>query len=78
MNASAGSFSTNCIKHRSCFTNRQMKESSSRSLIKGLPRILAKTHIKMLKKYRVLNGKVWAGNDEFVKMIPRCTKRFFF
>jgi hypothetical protein len=38
----------------------------------------AKTHVEMLKKYRVLNGMVWASDDEFIKMIPRCAKRFFF
>ena len=58
MNVSAGSLSTNSIKYRSCFTNRQMKESSPRGLINGLHRILAKTHIKMLKKDRVLNSKL--------------------
>jgi hypothetical protein len=47
-----------------------MKENSSRGCIKRFPRIVAKTHIKMLKKYRVLNGKVRANDDEFIKMIP--------
>ena len=70
MNASAGSLSTNSIKHSPCFTSRQMKESSSRGCIKGFHGILAKTHIKMLKKYRVLNGKVRASDDEVIKMIP--------
>ena len=70
MNASAGSDSINSIKHRPCFTSRQMKKSSSRGCIKEFPRILAKTHVKMLKKYRVLNDKVWASDDEFIKMIP--------
>ena len=70
MNASVGSLSTNSIKHKSCFTSRQMKESSSRGLIKGLRRILAKNHIKMLKKYRVLNGKVWASDDETINTFP--------
>ena len=70
MNASVGSLSTNSIKHSPFFTSRQMKESSSRGCIKGFPRILAKTHVKMLKKYRVLNGKVWASDDEVIKMIP--------
>ena len=78
MNATTWSDSTNSIKHRPCFTNRQMKKSSSRGYIKGFPRILAKTHVKMLKKYRVLNGKVRASDDEFIKTIPRCTKGFFF
>jgi len=55
-----------------------MKKSSSRGCIKGFPRILAKTHVKMLKEYRVLNGKVWASEDEFIKTIPRCTERFLF
>jgi len=55
-----------------------MKESSSIGCIKGFYGILAKTHVKMLKKYRVLNGKVWPSDDEFIKMIPRCTKGFFF
>ena len=63
MNASAGSLYTNSNKHSPCFTSRQMKESSSRGCIKGFPRILAKTHVKMLKKYRVINGKVWASDD---------------
>jgi hypothetical protein len=35
-----------------------MKESSSRSYIKEFHGVLAKTHVKILKKYRVLNGKV--------------------
>ena len=60
MNASAGSLSTNSIKHSLCFTSRSMKESSSRGCIKGFPGILAKTHVKILKKYRVWNGKVRA------------------
>jgi hypothetical protein len=47
-----------------------MKESFFRGYIKGFPGILAKTHVKMLKKYMVLNGKVWASDDEFIKMIP--------
>ena len=70
MNASAESDSTNSIKHRPCFTSRQMKKSSSRGCIKGFPGILAKIHVKILKKYRVLNGKVWASEDEFIKMNP--------
>ena len=78
MNASVGSLSTNSIKQSPCFTSRQMKKSSSRGCIKGFPGILAKTHVKMLKKYKVLNGKVWASEDEFIKTIPQCTKRFFF
>ena len=78
MNASAESLSTNSIKHRPCFTSRQMKESSSRGLIKGLHGILAKTHIKMLKKYQVLNGKVQASDDEVIKMISCYGMRFFF
>jgi hypothetical protein len=55
-----------------------MKESSSKGCIKGLLGILAKTHVKILKKYRVLNGKVRASDDEFIQTIPRCAKRFFF
>jgi hypothetical protein len=47
-----------------------MQESSSRGCIKGFPGILAKTHVKILKKYRVFNGKVRASDDEFIKMIP--------
>jgi hypothetical protein len=43
---------------------------ASRGCIKGFHGILAKTQVKMLKKYRVLNGKVWASDDEFIKMIP--------
>ena len=78
MNASAGSLSTNSIKHSPCFTSRQMKESSSRDCIKGLRRILAQTYIKMLKKHWAWNTKGWASDDEFIKTIPRCAKRFFF
>ena len=78
MIASVGSFSTNLIKHRPCFTSRQMKESSSRGCIKGFHGFLAKTHVKMLKKYRVLNGMVRASDDEVIKMIARCARRFFF
>ena len=70
MNANVGSFSTNLIKHRPYFTSRQMKESSSKGCIKGFYGILVKTHIKMLKKYMVLNGKVWASDDEFIKNDP--------
>ena len=70
MNASAGSLSTYSMKHKFCFTNTQMKESSSRGCIKGFPGILAKTHVKMLKKYRVLNGKVRASDDEVIKTSP--------
>ena len=70
MNASVGSLSTNSIKHGPCFTSRQMKEISSRGCIKGLCRILAKTHIKMLKKYRILNGKVRASDDETINTFP--------
>ena len=69
MNASAGSLSTISIKHSPCFTSRQMKESSSRGYIKGFHGILAKIHVKILKKYRVLNGKVRASDDEFIKTI---------
>ena len=78
MNASAGSLSTNSIKHSPYITSRQMKESSSRGCIMEFHGILAKTHVKILKKYRVLNGKVQASDDEFIKMIPRCTKGLFF
>jgi hypothetical protein len=35
-----------------------MKESSSRGCIKGFPKILAKTHVKMLNEYWVWNSKV--------------------
>ena len=51
-----------------------MKESSSRGCIKGFPGILAKNHVKMLKKYRVFNGKVRASDDESLKwshIVPR-------
>jgi hypothetical protein len=44
-----------------------MKESSSRCCIKRFLGILAKTYIKILKKYRVLNGI--ASDDEFIKTI---------
>ena len=74
MNASAGSFSTNLIKHRPCFTSRQMNESSSRGCIKGFHGILAKTHVKMLKEHWVWNSKVWASDDEVIKTITRCAK----
>jgi hypothetical protein len=47
-----------------------MKESFSRGYIKGFPRILTKTRVKILKKYRVLNGKVWVSDDEFIETIP--------
>ena len=70
MNASEGSDSTNSIKHSPCFTSRQMKESSYRGCIKGFHGILANTHVKMLKKYRVLNGKVRASGDEVIKTSP--------
>jgi hypothetical protein len=46
-----------------------MKESSSRGLIKGLHRILSKTHIKILKKYKVLNDKVRASGDDVIRTI---------
>ena len=75
MNASAGSVSNNFSKDNPCFTNRQTKESSSRGYIKGLYRILAKIHIKMLKNHRVWNSKVWASGDKTIKTIPRCAKR---
>jgi len=47
-----------------------MKESSSRGCIKGFQGVLANIRVKMLKRYRVLNGMVWASDDEFVKTIP--------
>jgi hypothetical protein len=47
-----------------------MKESSSRGHIKEFHGILAKTHVKMLKKYRVLNDKVRASGDEVINMSP--------
>jgi hypothetical protein len=77
MNASAGGASKDFVKDKPCFTNRQRKESSSRGCIKVLRIILAKTQIKMLKKNRVWNSKVWASDDEDIKMIPRCIKRLF-
>ena len=70
MNASVGNASNNFVKDSPCLTSRQMKESSSRGHIKEIHGILVKTHVKMLKKYRVLNGKVRASDDEFIKMIP--------
>ena len=78
MNASVGSLSTNSTKHSPCFTSRQMKESSSRGHIKEILGSLVKTHIKILKKYRVLNGKVTASGDEVIKMSPCRAKRFLF
>jgi hypothetical protein len=45
-----------------------MKESSSRGHIKKTHGILVKTHVKVLKKYRILNGKVRASGDEVIKM----------
>jgi len=47
-----------------------MKESSSRGHIKEIHGILVKTHVKMLKKYRVLNDKVRVSGDEVIKMSP--------
>jgi hypothetical protein len=47
-----------------------MKESSSRGHIKEIHGILIKTHVKMLKKYRVLNGMVKASGDEVIKTSP--------
>jgi nicotinamide mononucleotide adenylyltransferase len=54
-----------------------MKESSSRGYIKGYPRFLTKTYVKMLKKNQVWNSKVRASVDEVIKMIPRRAKRLF-
>ena len=70
MNASVGNASNNFVKDSPCLTSRQMKESSSRGHIKEIHGILIKTHVKMLKKYRVLNGKVKANGDEVIKMSP--------
>ena len=70
MNASEGSLSTNFIEDRPCFTNRQTKESSSRGYIKEIHGILVKAHVKMLKNYRVLNGKVRTSGDEVIKTSP--------
>ena len=78
MNASVGNASNNFVKDSPCLTSRQLKKSSSRGYIKGFPRILAKTHVKILKKYRVLNGKVRASDGEFIKMNQPCSKGFFF
>ena len=64
------SLSTNSIKDSPYFTNRQTKESSSRGYIKEFHGILAKTYVKMLNKYRVLNGKVRASGDEVIKTSP--------
>ena len=70
MNASVGNVSNNFVKDSPCLTSRQMKESSSRGHIKEILGILVKTHIKMLKKYRVLNGKVLANGEEVIKTSP--------
>ena len=67
MNASVGNASNNIVKDIPCLTSRQIKESSSRGHIKEIHGILVKTHVKMLKKYRVLNGKVRASGDEVIK-----------
>ena len=61
MNASAGSDSTNSIKHRPCFTSRQMKKSSSRGCIKEFHGILAKTH----KSVEEVQGLEWQGQDRW-------------
>jgi hypothetical protein len=47
-----------------------MKESSSRGSIKEFHRVLAKTHIKILKEHWVWNIKVRASDDKVIKMIP--------
>jgi hypothetical protein len=44
-----------------------MKENSSRGHIKEILEILVKTHAKILKKYKVLNGKVRTSGDEVIK-----------
>ena len=44
-----------------------MKESSSRGHIKEIHEMPVKTHVKMLKKYRVLNSNVRASGDEVIK-----------
>ena len=70
MNASVENLSNNFIKDSPCLTSRLMKESSSRGHIKEIHGILVKTHVKMLKKYMVLNGKVRANGDEVIKTSP--------
>jgi hypothetical protein len=45
-----------------------MRESSSRGHIKEILGILVKIFVKILKKYKVLNGKVLASGDEVIKM----------
>ena len=70
MNASAGNLSNNFIKDSPCLTSRRMKESSSKGHIKKIHKMPVKTHVKMLKKYRVLNGKVRANSDEVIKTSP--------
>ena len=70
MNVSVRSVFNGLIMDSPCFTSRQMKESSSRGHIKELRRILARTHIKMLKKDRVLISKVRASGGETNKMSP--------
>ena len=67
MNASARNLSNNFIKDSPCLTSRQIKETSSRGHIKEIHGILVKAHVKMLKNYRVLNGKVRASDDEVIK-----------
>jgi hypothetical protein len=77
MNASKCGASNDFIKDNPCFTNKQRKERSSRGCIKVLRIILTKTQIKILKKNQVWNSKVWASDDEVIKMILECVKRLF-
>jgi hypothetical protein len=69
MNASEGGASKDFVKDKTCFTNRQRKERSSRGCIKVLRIILTKIQIKILKKNLVWNSKVWANGDEVIKTI---------
>ena len=78
LGASVGNASNNFVKDSPCLTSRQMKESSSRGHIKEIHGILVKTHVKMLKKYRVLNDKVRASDDEVIKMSSCRAKRLLF
>ena len=68
MNASVGNASNNFVKDSPCLTSRQMKENPSRGHIKVIHGTIVKTHVKILKKYMVLNGKVRASGDEVIKM----------
>jgi hypothetical protein len=61
MNASEGVFPIILLRIvLASLTDKQRK--APLGYIKGLHKILAKTHIKMLK-HRIWNSKVWASGD---------------